>query len=844
MRRLRPSHSLVSVRRHHFFSRARMLFLEPLEPRMMLAATTLPTSEFASKVIAFSSQYTSTSWGASQALGAPNVTSYSDSSKSWSPAVMNGSAQFVTVGYATPIYANAVAVYENYGNGYVSKVEVRNAGTGGFETVWSGVDPSKAGKLATFVVPFTARTYLVDAVRLTIDTNRNSGWEDVDAIELRSVGGTINNDAPTVATAATATSSTVVGLSTSLSVLGADDGGEGNLKYSWTATTLPSGATPSFSDNNTNTAKNTTVTFNQVGSYVFTATITDAGGLSATSSVNVTVNETLTSVTVTPSAPSVVANGTQQFAAAGLDQFGHPLASQPAFTWSATAGSITAAGLFTAPSAATTATVTASTGTVSGNATITVFVPGSLALKTPALASLVQTLDADGSISRQDMIQVFTTVASAGPVTTNEFADLKTILANALSLNMPGYVQVLAGDIVNGNAANAHYQGATLGNLAVGSSSLVMTKLVDKWVLGLDHPAANANGSFTYATAAGTLFVNGPSYTDVRQGEDGDCYFIASMGALALSNPSTITNMILANGDGTYTVRFYANGKADYVTVDSMLPVSSTGRLVYDGMGNMASNSSNELWLPLLEKAYAQWNETGKEGRNGTNTYSGIEGGWMSDVFNQALGGGASSIFTLNATAKQTVISSLAASKAVTIGTNMAGGFGLYGDHAYTIVGYNSTTDTFTLYNPWGSNQPGQLTWTQLQTACDGIAIASSVGTPGGTTTITLPVAPPPLSPDTETSGDRPDAVGNASVIVIAGSSSIASPAIGDVSPFGLSIGAQSGSTSMETPRAPAASPHTDVVSPMLSSMATVRKLSLTLSPEVVDELFRAAPIV
>ena len=36
---------------------------------------------------------------------------------------------------------------------------------------------------------------------------------------------------------------------------------------------------------------------------------------------------------------------------------------------------------------------------------------------------------------------------------------------------MPGYVQVLASDVVNGNAANATYQGQPLGNLAVGSSA-------------------------------------------------------------------------------------------------------------------------------------------------------------------------------------------------------------------------------------------------------------------------------------------------------------------------------------------------------------------------------------
>jgi hypothetical protein len=96
---------------------------------------------------------------------------------------------------------------------------------------------------------------------------------------------------PTVATAAAASPATVtVGGTTNLSVLGADDGGEANLTYTWTTTALPSGAAaPTFGANATNAAKNTTATFRQAGSYTLTVTITDVNGRSVTSSVAVTV---------------------------------------------------------------------------------------------------------------------------------------------------------------------------------------------------------------------------------------------------------------------------------------------------------------------------------------------------------------------------------------------------------------------------------------------------------------------------------------------------------------------------------------------------------------------------
>src|SRR5262249_22931852 len=98
--------------------------------------------------------------------------------------------------------------------------------------------------------------------------------------------GSLHKQAPTLATAAHASPSPVAGTTTALSVLGADDGGEANLTYTWTATTVPSGTTPTFSANGTNAAKNSTVTFNQAGSYTFQVTIKDGGGLTVTSSVN------------------------------------------------------------------------------------------------------------------------------------------------------------------------------------------------------------------------------------------------------------------------------------------------------------------------------------------------------------------------------------------------------------------------------------------------------------------------------------------------------------------------------------------------------------------------------
>jgi polygalacturonase len=202
------------------------------------------------------------------------------------------------------------------------------------------------------------------------------------------VSGGSSNQAPTVATPASASPNPVTGNSTALSVLGADDGGESNLTYTW-SDTGPSGVT--FSANGTNAAKNATAAFTAAGSYNFTVTITDSGGLSTTSSVAVTVNQTLTSIALTPTSASVAENGTQQFSASGKDQFGATLSSQPTFTWalaSGSVGSISSSGLYTAPATTGSATVQATSGGVTGTAGVTVTaVNQAPTVATPASAS-------------------------------------------------------------------------------------------------------------------------------------------------------------------------------------------------------------------------------------------------------------------------------------------------------------------------------------------------------------------------------------------------------------------------------------------------------------------------
>ncbi len=338
----------------------------------------------------------------------------------------------------------------------------------------------------------------------------------------------------------------------------------------------------------------------------------------------------------------------------------------------------------------------------------------------------------DGSLTYSDMLNLFAAVESAGPVTSAELQSLQVLVTTggAAAVNMSGSVQSLSCKVVDGDPANAQFLGTPLGNLGAGGSAAQLQDLVDKWFLGMDRPAIDmqylSGWSVNYALASGTLFGNGgPSYKDVYQGEEGDCWLLASSAATAENEPSMIQSMF--TDDGTtleggvqvhiWTVRFYDNGVASYLTVDNCLPASN-GIFVYANFLQPISNSSNVLWVPLLEKAYAQLCESGWNARPSSNAYASLNAGCAWTTLPVITGAQESSSYPFgDASSFSSAISS---GTLLTLGSiSGSSSLGIVGGHDYAVLGYDASNQTFTLLNPWGWNNTGapgiiNLTWEQV----------------------------------------------------------------------------------------------------------------------------------
>lgn len=116
-----------------------------------------------------------------------------------------------------------------------------------------------------------------------------------------------------------------------------------------------------------------------------------------------------------------------------------------------------------------------------------------------------------------------------------------------------------------------------------------------------------AGDAVRYRWVTGALYVDGLNADDVQQGELGDCFLLSSVISVAHVNPASVQDAIKDNGDGTYTVRFFAKTKdgplATFITVDGQLAWNSeTNEQQY-----ASSRDPKELWVGLVEKAYATW---------------------------------------------------------------------------------------------------------------------------------------------------------------------------------------------------------------------------------------------
>ena len=209
-----------------------------------------------------------------------------------------------------------------------------------------------------------------------------------------------------------------------------------------------------------------------------------------------------------------------------------------------------------------------------------------------------------------------------------------------------------------------------------------------------------------YRPVAGGVYRAGVSARDVVQGQAGDCYVLATLSAAAKMRPGLIADAITQKSDGSFLVRFYGKG-ADgkpvpvYVPVDRELPGDRRGTRY------ARSSARGELWVSLVEKAFAKW-------KGGYEQIG--KGGAPSDVMTALTGKEATWSLTADGTPDE-LFARLRAQlnqKGMAVASTRPGaqyrGTGVVASHAYTVldVSEKNGVKSVLLRNPWGKTEPGQ----------------------------------------------------------------------------------------------------------------------------------------
>jgi hypothetical protein len=509
--------------------------------------------------------------------------SYYGSNFDFSSASFPGNQYFQVTppaSYSGPTIATAASVTPNPVTSNSAALAVLGADPNGESTLtytWSttGTPPASVafGANGTNAAKNTTATFTANGTyNFLVTVTDGNGLTTTSTVTATVTGVTVTNQPPTVVTPASATPSPVAGKTTALSVLGSDDSGESNLTYTWVTTGSPPAAV-SFSANGTNAAKNITATFTKAGSYSFIVTIEDSGGLTTTSSVTVTVNQTPATISVSPPTPSVTAGTTQQFSAAVYDQFGALIAS-PSLTWSVASGigSISTSGLYTAPGSTGSATIKAVAGSVDSTAAVTITAANlNPTVVTPATAgtspvtgnTTVLSVLGNDPAGAAGLTYIWTSTSTpanapaptftlngsnAAKTTTAQFFQAGTYILTATIYDPSGYSVVSSVTVVVNQTVSSLYVLPPKANVTPGATQQYSVKAIDQFsdlissvpvtwsVTG--GGAINSAGLFTANQSSGTYTVQAISgltaTTTLTVQQSGP--LIVTLSALAASN--------------------------------------------------------------------------------------------------------------------------------------------------------------------------------------------------------------------------------------------------------------------------------------------------------------------
>lgn len=335
------------------------------------------------------------------------------------------------------------------------------------------------------------------------------------------------------------------------------------------------------------------------GNYAVTAS---ASGVSANTAVTVTAAQPTVAVSISPTSANVQEGATQQFTVSVTGTSAAP-------TWTATAGTISSTGLFTAPNTTGTVTITATNGGVSASATATVTAPAPVTVTvSPTTASVRAGATQQFTAKVTGTTNAVTWSASGGSISST---GLYTAPSNA------GTYTVTASDA--GATASAAVTGTvatSVCTLSIAAPSIVQIPNTVTVVA----TQANCTGSPTFA-ATGDGTINSSTGVFTPDSAAGTATVTASIGstisntlAITVEAPSISTFLFGPEGFESDTWAAWGGGTpAAGMSITSARAASGTYSAVEPHVNGTGSTSWAETYFGDLDNAALQQTDVTEE---------------------------------------------------------------------------------------------------------------------------------------------------------------------------------------------------------------------------------------
>ncbi len=177
-------------------------------------------------------------------------------------------------------------------------------------------------------------------------------------------------------------------------------------------------------------------------------------------------------------------------------------------------------------------------------------------------------------------------------------ADTTNVFASSQTKNKPQNTADHL-SIIEGNIVNHQYLESLQAYLLEGKPNSGLSNIEIKDYFGFDK-LINKMKYINESPIANNISRDiDVSPQDVKQGNVGDCFLLASLASLAAVNPEALNNIISHNSDGTYTIEFYSDDPSCKKTI------TINDDFVNFKGAKISTNDDKGKWVALMEKAYA-----------------------------------------------------------------------------------------------------------------------------------------------------------------------------------------------------------------------------------------------